>query len=269
MSPPHLDRYRAMITHLAGYALDLAEPHVDPSDHGSLAIGLPIARALLKPEAVDPAQLDAAWAGLAGSAGTLRDLHGHTRPAYAALVTAMARDASAAADHQPDDAALSAACAPVNASEGFDLDLFKPRLADNAAKLSDAAIEGAPDGSMHPFVDGQELIDVWWYRELVAIHALGAIALRQPPEARMRDRLERAVMHHVVNTQPDHTTAQPWGVAAFAFFPDAIPFADQQLHDAQANWTASGPAAALLPGIILADAAFTLAQAVAPPIAAP
>ncbi|MEM6331747.1 MAG: hypothetical protein AAF823_00190 [Planctomycetota bacterium] len=264
MNASHLDRYHAMIAHLAGHAIDLAEPHVDPSQTGSLAIGLPVARALLNPAAADPAKLDAAWDQLAASAGTLRDAHGHTRPAYAALVTAMACDASKATAHQPNEEAMQAAVASVMASDGFDLDLFKPRLAHHTAALTDTAIEGAPDGSMHPFVDGQELIDVWWYRELVAIHALGVLALRPPAESRLRDRLEQAVMHHVMNTQPDHTTAQPWGVAAFAYFPDAIPFADQQLHDAQANWTASGPASALLPGIILADAAFTLAKAIQP-----
>ncbi|MEM9252598.1 MAG: hypothetical protein AAGB29_09650 [Planctomycetota bacterium] len=265
MNAPHLSRYQRLIAHLAGQALDLAEPHVDPAEPGSLAIGLPAARAMLAAsdeQAVAMGETASdAWRALADSRGELRDALGHTRPTYYALVLAMTWATWAPANHKSVDVeTMERAEQTLDARDEIELRLLSTRATGDAGQVTDAMIAGADDGAMHPYVDGQELIDVWWYRELVAIHALGALALSSQPDRRLLTRLQRAVMYHLENTQPDHTTAQPWGVAAFAFFPEAIPFADQQLHDAQANWTTAGPASALLPGLILADAAHTLAR---------
>ncbi|MEM1209332.1 MAG: hypothetical protein AAGI54_08700 [Planctomycetota bacterium] len=243
MNAPHLPRYQRLIAHLAGQALDLAEPHADPAEPGSLAIALLAARRLLNPDVPGKAR--------APSAEPLRDSHGHTRPAYRWLAAHLARQAGAtpALDtlDTPHDDAIEVRCLAAACIDAPAADLI-PELEDHAT---------APT-PLHPYVDGDELIDVWWYRELAAIHGLANLVAHAAPHK--QDRLRSAVLYHLDNTQPDHTTAQPWGVAAFAFFPEAIPFADQQLHDAQANWTASGPAAALLPGLILADAAHTLAR---------
>jgi len=250
MTPPHVDRYRQIIAHLATQAL--TDPQVTPSADSPLALARPVALAIVR-DTPDPAATDRLVHHLRHESTTVRDGHGHTRPDYLALLLRLL------AHQRPGSL-------PADLLDNIDTSVISTRLfaASLATHPTDDLLLGVADtpadrpAPLHPFVDGDELIDVWWFRELAAIHALAHLAAGPRPD--LLARLRSAVLYHLHHTQPDHTTAQPWGVAAFAFFPDALPFADQQLHDAQANWTATGPAATLLPGLILADAAHTLAQ---------
>jgi hypothetical protein len=70
------------------------------------------------------------------------------------------------------------------------------------------------------------------YDELCAIHA-AYNAARWSGDERMMEQVRRAVRWHVGNTQPDHATSEPWGLAAFAALDETGTFAEQQLHDAE------------------------------------
>ena len=48
-------------------------------------------------------------------------------------------------------------------------------------------------------------------------------------------------------------------MAAFLGRPETVPFAEQQLHDVESHLAIAGPAGALLPGLLLADAYASLA----------
>jgi hypothetical protein len=108
------------------------------------------------------------------------------------------------------------------------------------------------DGSLSP-LDPEESPDVWVYRELAGLHAMADLALAR----RSRNwaaRVRQVAQYHLENTQPDHTTSEPWALFAFAWSADTRSFAQQQMHDVQAY--APGAVA----GLLLADAARCLAQ---------
>ncbi|QDU32429.1 hypothetical protein KS4_04610 [Poriferisphaera corsica] len=113
------------------------------------------------------------------------------------------------------------------------------------------------DGELRPFDhDSGDLLDAWWYRELVALHGLIALAIKQQ-RIDWLDAAKRIAAHHLANTQPDHTTAQPWGVACYASQIDFNSFADQQLHDCEANWHLTRGGSGVVAALVLADASFT------------
>jgi hypothetical protein len=85
-------------------------------------------------------------------------------------------------------------------------------------------------GHIHALT-AETLVDGFVYDELCAIHA-AYNAARWSGEEGMMERVRRAVRWHVGNTQPDHTTSEPWGLAAFAALDETGTFAEQQLHDA-------------------------------------
>ena len=51
--------------------------------------------------------------------------------------------------------------------------------------------------------------------------------------------IEKVVKWQVENTQPDNTTQEPWGVAAFPALDETGTFAAQQVHDATQRLTAA------------------------------
>jgi hypothetical protein len=66
-----------------------------------------------------------------------------------------------------------------------------------------------------------------WYEELITLHALASYAARvQDPS--MDNAVARNAEFHLNETQPDHATAEPWGLLAFIRY--APPLADQVLH---------------------------------------
>jgi hypothetical protein len=91
-----------------------------------------------------------------------------------------------------------------------------------------------------------------WYHELLLLHAATSYAALRGDRA-----LEAAVMQaaefHQAETQPDHATNQPWGLAAFVRNPATRPLADGVLHAAATIGRGSG-----VTSILLADALYCL-----------
>ena len=106
----------------------------------------------------------------------------------------------------------------------------------------------------HP-LHAQELSDApesWTFRELVAIHGtMGVVSLGA---GGLWPAVAAAARHQQAVTQPDYTTYQPWGLAAFLREPSTRPFAEQQLHDVQTHLAVEGRGGALVAGLLLADA---------------
>jgi len=105
--------------------------------------------------------------------------------------------------------------------------------------------------------DSDDAIDDWTYRELVGLHALDRLATVTARDD-WRQRAHQVAAFHEGHTQPDYITYQPWALAAFARRQETVMFAQQQLHDVTVHLSTGGPAAALVPGLLLADAAAAL-----------
>ena len=236
-----------------------------------------------------------AASGGAASGGLLRfnDAYGFTRPVYHPLIVTLAlaaarRLAEAHPAHAIASEALSDAARGVTdavprpgAGEGFALAIWQRVVATRAAALPDEAADAT---SHHTTIDAHragegclkkqaidETIDAWTYRELVGIHGLLHAAIDGPtdapgasrdgvraPDAALLARLASACDYHQQHTQPDYTTYQPWGIAAFAMRSETAWFAEQQLHDTTTQMHVEGGGAGLVPGLLLADAAWQL-----------
>ncbi len=131
-------------------------------------------------------------------------------------------------------------------------------LAAQAHDLAGRCLD-APDaaGALHR-QQPEESLDGWIFAELVALHALGDLAvwareLKDDSQNEYMGRLRYAAGYHLENTQPDNVTTQPWGALAFALDPAAWMLAEQQLHDVsvQAGLEEGGRTVAAL---LLADA---------------
>jgi hypothetical protein len=116
----------------------------------------------------------------------------------------------------------------------------------------------SPAGHLHPLTP-DTLLDAFVYDELTALHAAyrSALRLRDPQKI---TQCRRIVEYHVANTQPDHTTAEPWALAAFAALDHTHTFAEQQLHDATTAATHQENPVILA---LLADAVLTMRDTVA------
>lgn len=90
-----------------------------------------------------------------------------------------------------------------------------------------------------------------WYHELLLLHAAANYAA-STRDAAVEAAVARAAVFHLNETQPDHATNQPWGLAAFVRDPETRPLADQMLHSA-ATVGRSG-----VTSILLADALYCL-----------
>ena len=96
----------------------------------------------------------------------------------------------------------------------------------------------------------------WSSRELVAIHGtMGVVSLGAEG---LWPAVAAAARHRRRVTQPDYTTYQPWGLAAFLTEPSTRPFAEQQLHDVQTHLAVEGAGGSLIAGLLLADASAQL-----------
>jgi len=248
-------------------------------------------------QAADPAELVRGCETLARAAGDARtqtpgempaftDGYGHSRPAYFPLVLRLHQGAANRLDPGNEPAAacrslLDRAAEPIEALELPTLRRCEPQeaalvLAQAACLVEGRRLRGEPiddlpivswvceelrgrDGALHA-LGRDDLLDAWTYRELMGLHALGWLAAHLA-RADWRDRALEVARFHQQHTQPDYTTYQPWGVAVFAQEADTAWFAEQQLHDTTTHLTLEGGPGALLPGLILADAADTLALA--------
>ena len=103
-----------------------------------------------------------------------------------------------------------------------------------------------------------DLIDSWTYYELVGLHGLHLCSVIEQDDS-LAQHVRFAAEYHLGHTQPDYTTYQPWGLAAFASDPFTAVFAEQQLHDVATHLSIEGPGSAVMPALLLADAAATMA----------
>jgi len=125
--------------------------------------------------------------------------------------------------------------------------------AETAYRLIDRALRGPGEhGALHPRAE-EETLDWWTFHELAGLHALAdLLAIERQPQ--WQRRMREAVAYHIEHTQPDNATAHPWGVAAFFDTSDGLMFVEQQLHDVTTHSSQHETRAALLPGLLLADA---------------
>lgn len=245
-----LSRYATMVQALAQHAIDIA---VDASPHQpkpgevrySLIHLLPAARELL---GFSQVELDAPPVS---DQASFTDGRGQSRPIYRPFATYLHHRATGE-------------CPPLDKDITQDVSLQLWQAWQQLARGEDAVAEvnrilEANSDSLHP-QSLDETPDHWTYRELVGLHALHAVIelcdndddLATPPAWRQR-RVE-ITNYHQHHTQPDYTTYQPWGLAAFLSNPETIMFAEQQMHDTQSHLQIQGGAGALLPALLLADA---------------
>lgn len=116
------------------------------------------------------------------------------------------------------------------------------------AQLAD---QQRPSGEFLP-ADNSKNPESRWYEELVALHAAASYAVRSPSE-KINNAVRRSAEFHLNETQPDHATAQPWGL--LAFIQHATPLADQVLHAMQMQYTGQIEG---IPLLLLADALYGL-----------
>ena len=117
------------------------------------------------------------------------------------------------------------------------------------------------DGAMHSFKESEQLLDTWWYHELVGLHVLTNLAVLTG-NARWLERVREIAGHHMENIQADHVTSRPWGMAGFVLNPETTIFAEQQLHEAATGMLSPYAQSNTVTGLLMADAAHTLQMAI-------
>ena len=112
-----------------------------------------------------------------------------------------------------------------------------------------------PGGAFLPH-DSHVSPEARWYEELVTLHAIGSYAARVNSPA-VDAAVRRCAEFHLLETQPDHATAEPWGLLAFIRYAPSL--ADQVLH-AMSMQYAGGIRG--IPLLILRDVRYGLLQLV-------
>ena len=194
--------------------------------------------------------------------GKVTDGFGHARPIYTYLAIHLLGSAAKSSDNTAALSQLGEAAKQLLAASQQEPD---PRL--NAWRRVIACELDLPlPDSVWPAVHEptplfplgvNDLIDAWTYRELVGLHGLHLCA-RLEGRDDLAERARSAAEYHLGHTQPDYTTYQPWGLAAFASHPQTTVFAEQQLHDVATHLSIEGPGGAVLPALLLADASVML-----------
>lgn len=267
--------YATVTLQLATKALSIATdaaPHRarQGEKRWSLANLLPAARVLIE-QANDtdrdalPLAAQSLAETLADETGKVTDGFGHTRPSYALIAIHLIGSAAKLIDDQQSltqtqQAATTLLNAPPDPTDA------DPRL--SAWRRLIARQHGLAEAEELPLLSEEtaplvtlglnDLIDSWTYYELVGLHGLHLSSLIQDDKA-LADRVQSAALYHLGHTQPDYTTYQPWALAAFASHPQTAVFAEQQLHDVATHLSIEGPGGAVMPALLLADAAATMA----------
>ena len=173
----------------------------------------------------------------------LTDGSGHHRAVYAPLAMEVGRLACGGVLDPVSAALIDAASA--DATGAADAAGFAAYRA--ALRHEPLVFEPTAAGSLQP-PDADAAPDTWVFNELVMLHALHAAPETDPA------RVTAAAVYHAGHTQPDYTTYQPWALSAFLDVPDAVGFAEQQLHDVSTHLAVEGAAGALVSGLLLAVA---------------
>ena len=252
--------WTATVVGLADRALAMAE---DASPHaarrGEARVSLlelrPVLRRLVSGEPAE-AEASAVWARMVEASGAERvryvDGMGHSRAVYGLLTAWVLRRAGVDVETPIG----------VDAAEGDpSLRLWSALLdGDGAAGVvGEVLAQPGRGGALH-VLGHEDLLDAWTYRELASIHALDLLA-RRSGEALWRERVREAMVFHQGHTQPDYTTYQPWGLAAFLLEPETAWFGQQQLHDVETHLSVEGGPGAAVVAVLLADAVLTLREA--------
>lgn len=254
---------------LAVQALSIATdtaPHRAPQGElrWPIANALIAARVLIGPSAIeDPTELAAAAKSLvdtlADPTGKTTDGFGHARPSYALFAIHLIGSAARLAD-QPDTlehvkqaATILFNRPPADAAADPRLAVWR-RLIARQHGLHEAEDLPLPSTDAAPLIPLglNDLIDSWTYYELVGLHGLHLCSQLEEDES-LAQRVRSAAEYHLGHTQPDYTTYQPWGLAAFASDPLTAVFAEQQLHDVATHLSIEGPGGAVMPALLLAD----------------
>lgn len=196
---------------------------------------------------------------VADPAGKVTDGFGHTRPSYALFATHLLATAARLVDCADALAATQQAATTLlnaeSASAGHDPRLAAwCRLIARQHGLNEAEQLPLPCDAPCPLLPLglNELIDSWTYYELVGLHGLHLCSIIEEDTA-LAKRMRDAAEYHLGHTQPDYTTYQPWGLAAFASDPLTAVFAEQQLHDVATHLSIEGRGSAVMPALLLAD----------------
>lgn len=96
--------------------------------------------------------------------------------------------------------------------------------------------------------------ETWWYHEMILLHAAASYAV-QAEDRPVAAAVARATDYHLRETQPDHASAQPWGLFPFIWNEHTRPMADHILHATAMNRAETRTG---VPLILLADALYCL-----------
>jgi hypothetical protein len=290
MFDPEFIRYRQMVAELARRALRPLKPQILGAPHGSLLLAAPAALMLLGDRAIpyecfsESAERLAQATALTDGAGQSRDvyfplaMHLHLLALENCETMPQPHHASTVASAQKVWAWLTASASEVQSGpQDAAMALWRslcqydaaPFCSDSLVTALPAAVDvvlraPGPGGSLHPMAADQSL-DAWTYQELTGLHALTHLALRQR-NLPWLSRVQETAIYHLENTQPDHTTNQPWGLPAFLLWEKTAMFGQQQIHDATAHGLGAadgrekGGEVDVVTGPLLADAAWLLAR---------
>jgi hypothetical protein len=153
----------------------------------------------------------------------------------------------AQAEHVWDALALSVA------ADQFGNDDWHTLAANTFGRL---ASQQQIDGSFLPPMPGSNP-EARWYDELVLLHAMSSYSV-QARDPRCEAAAHRAAEFHLLETQPDHATQQPWAIFAFCSIPAGRIQAEQILHGCAMRTSRRLDAVSL---ILLADAVWCIRNA--------
>jgi hypothetical protein len=132
-------------------------------------------------------------------------------------------------------------------------DTFGKLVRSHLSIKTRVASSGMPgEGVSGPFLlaTASDNPETHWYHELVLLHAAASYAV-QAEDRTVAAAVARNAEFHLIETQPDHGSTQPWAVFAFLWHPKTRSLADQLLHNASTQ-----PSGISL--MLLADALYSL-----------
>jgi hypothetical protein len=205
--------------------------------------------ALIGPDSAENLSDPAAALGAAGQRPEHRHFLEYARQTRLPSITDAAERASALDRHRIDrdrietfqwpDGPLPAANASMWIAATFNAlawAIRAERLADSSAasvvrrKILQPLLERQRPAGHFLLASSADAPELLWYHELVLLHALCDLAAMFPDDERLGAALLVASDFHLNETQVDHATLDPWGLAAFVWNPATRIVADQMLH---------------------------------------
>jgi hypothetical protein len=125
---------------------------------------------------------------------------------------------------------------------------------DLASDTFGRLLRGQPNRSTFLIASPSDNPETLWYHELTILHAAASYAV-QSEDRTLAAAVARNTLYHLNETQPDHATAQPWGLFAFLWNPKTRMLADQLLHSVSVQHPDQRDGVSLM---LLADALYCL-----------